>query len=182
MKENNKKTCLTIIKWVNNPILREKSAEIEYIDAKLQDFAIDLLDTMWEKDWVWLAAPQVGKNIRMIAITQWKTKWKKIELKWEEIMINPKYLFKSKETQIDEEWCLSIPWITWKVERHSSIKIEYTDINWITHIHKAEWMNARIIQHEMDHLDWILFTDKQIKQEKKIDLSKSLFIKNQTSN
>ena len=176
-KKSKKKTYLTIYKGINNPILREISKEIEFIDENIQNFWLELLDTMWEKDWVWLAAPQVWHNIRMIAITQWKSKWKKIELKWEEIMINPKYLSKSKEMLIDEEGCLSIPWITWKVERHASIKVEYYDINWNIQTVKAEWINARIIQHEMDHLEWILFVDKQIKEEKKIDLKKSLFIK-----
>jgi len=73
----------------DNKILRTKSKEISAITNDIIDFAGDLLELMYEYDLVWLASPQIGKNIRMIATTTWKT-WKKWqELASEEIMINP---------------------------------------------------------------------------------------------
>lgn len=175
MKKNSNKKILNIEIWVNNPILREKSKNVVNINEDIQNFCIDLLDTMREKDWVWLAAPQVWKNIRIVAITQWKTKWQKYELLSEEILINPQIKSKSNEIEIDEEWCLSVPWIKGKVKRHKTISIEYQNINWHTKILRANWFNARIIQHELDHLDGILFVDKLIKKPE-INFNKAMNI------
>jgi peptide deformylase len=104
-----------------NPILRKKSAPIQSFDAEVQDFAEVLLTLMYEYDGVGLASPQLGQNIRMIAVTQWKeekakstgAKGKKKKpqrtLIGEYVMINPTILEHSESTQITEEACLSVP-------------------------------------------------------------------------
>ena len=145
--------------WANNPILRRKSEAVKQIDDKVRSFAEILRILMYEYDWVWLAAPQIWENIRIIAVTFWRKKGKKYEFIKDEVMINPKITYFSKETNIEEEACLSLPGITGDVERANEIVVEYLDVNWKKKKQKLTWLNARIVQHEVDHLDWILFID-----------------------
>jgi len=148
--------------WVDNKILRTKSKEISKIDNDIIEFANILLELMYEYDWVWLASPQIWKNIRMVATTTRKT-WKKWqELVSENILINPIITEASKEMVTSEEACLSLPNIVWNVKRHKNITIEYKDINWFKKKKKLKNYNAFIVQHELDHLDGILFVDKLI--------------------
>ena len=132
--------------WENNEILRRKSEKVDIFDNEIQEFAEILLDLMYAYDWVGLAAPQVGKNIRIIATTQWKEvkKWQK-------------------------EACLSVPWLCGDVERWTRIVVKYQDKKWKLHTQKYTWFSAIVIQHEMDHLEWILFTDKTIGKIRKIN-------------
>ena len=150
---------------IDNKILRAKNEEIKVIDPDLKDFAEDLLDLMYEYDGVWLAAPQIGKNIRMIAITTRKETKKWPELTNEEVMINPVITEVSDEMVVSEEACLSLPNIVWDVKRHKNIVVEYKNIEWFKKKKKLKNYNAFIIQHELDHLDWILFVDKIIKDK-----------------
>ncbi len=148
----------------DNKILRTKSKEISAITNDIIDFAGDLLELMYEYDWVWLASPQIGKNIRMIATTTWKT-WKKWqELASEEIMINPVITEKSDEMVVSEEACLSIPNVIGNVKRHKNITVEYKNIEWFKKRKKLKNYNAFIVQHEIDHLNGILFIDKLISE------------------
>ena len=159
--------------WENNKILRKKSDRVDIFDDEIKDFAEILLDLMYAYDGVWLAAPQVGKNIRVIAITQWKEmkKWRKTDKKiiWETAMINPEILEHSEEIKKWEEACLSVPWLCGDVERWTRIIVKYQDKKWKIHVQKYTWFSAVVIQHEMDHLDWILFTDKVIGKIREID-------------
>ena len=110
----------TIQTWTNNPILRTKSEKITKIDEDLINLWNDMIDLMYENDWVWLAAPQIWKNIRMIAVTSRKETKKWQELASETIMINPEIIEKSNETIIGKEACLSVPDVTWYVKRHKN--------------------------------------------------------------
>ena len=144
----------------NNKILRTKSDEIKEINEDMREFAKILSHLMWKYDGVGLAAPQIGENIQMISITTRKEtkKWRKqID---EIIMINPKIKEKSINTWVDLEACLSLPEIEWNVRRYNDIVVEYTTIKWDKKKKKFKWFNARIIQHEIDHLHGILFIDK----------------------
>ncbi len=150
---------------IDNKILRTKSKEISAIDNDVINFADDLLELMYEYDGVWLAAPQVGKNIRMIAITtrkEWK-KWPELVSEW--VMINPVILEASTEMVVSEEACLSLPNVIWDVKRHKNITIEYKNIEWFKKKKKLKNYNAFIVQHEIDHLDGILFVDKVIPEK-----------------
>lgn len=146
----------------DNKTLRTKSKEITVIDSDLKDFADDLLDLMYEYDGVGLASPQVWKNIRMIAITTRKNGKKWQELASEEVMINPIITEASPAMVISDEACLSLPNVIWDVKRHKNIIVEYKNIEWFKKKKKLKNYNAFIIQHEIDHLDWILFIDKMI--------------------
>jgi len=156
----------TIQTWANNEILRKKSEKITKIDEDLINLWNDMIELMYENDWVGLAAPQIWKNIRMIAVTSWKETKKWPELASETIMINPEILEKSEEMIIWKEACLSVPEVEWFVKRHKNITVEYTSIDWHKKTKKLKDYNAVIIQHEVDHLNWILFTDKLEKDYK----------------
>lgn len=175
-KIKNLKLFYPVEKWENNKILRNISKKITIFDDELLDFAETLNELMFEYDGVWLAAPQIGKNIRMISITL-RNIWKKdISLKKSEIMINPEMIYASKEKEIDDEWCISLPGMECKVRRSKDIKVKYQDIFWNFKIISAKGFNARIILHEMDHLDGILMSDRA--ESKKIKNTIKNMIKN----
>lgn len=145
-----------------NPILRKKSEEIkpEKISNKnFQDLCDDMILTMKKKDGVGLAAPQIGKNIRLVIVN---TKDGPV------CAINPKIIKKSLTKAWDDEGCLSVPNTYGKVKRFKKIKCTYLDKTGKKIMIKAEGMMARVFQHEIDHLDGILFIDKA-KDIKKIE-------------
>lgn len=150
----------TIQTWDKNPILRSKSEYITEINDDIKDFCKDLIKLMRKHDGVWLAAPQVGKNLRIIATTQRDMKKNKEKLLAETIMINPEIKEASQNMIIWEEACISLPNILGKVKRHKSLTIEYIDIKGNKQKKKLKDFNAVIIQHEIDHLEGVLFTDK----------------------
>lgn len=156
----------TIETWTNNKILRKKSEKITKIDEDLINLWNDMIELMYENDWVGLAAPQIWKNIRMIAVTSRKETKKWQELASETIMINPEITEESNEMIIWKEACLSVPDVTWYVKRHKNITVEYTSLDWRRKTKKLKDYNSVIIQHEVDHLNWILFTDKLEKDYK----------------
>ena len=144
-----------------SPLLREKSEEIDLKKIKaneLKGLCADMIKTMKENDGVGLAAPQVGKSIRLITINT------KDEPK---IMINPKITGKSWAKEWNEEGCLSVPGFYGKVRRNKKINCIYFDKKAQKTKIQAQGLLAFVIQHEIDHLDGILFIDKA-KEIKKI--------------
>ena len=152
--------------WENNQILRKKCDKVDIFDDDIAEFCENILDLMYGYDWVGLAAPQIWKNIRVIATTQRKEskKWNRTrrDIIWETVMVNPEILEHSWEKRKWEEACLSVPGLCGDVQRWTRIVVKYQDKNWKNHVQKYTWFSAVVIQHEMDHLDWILFTDKVI--------------------
>lgn len=139
---------------IPSPLLRQKSEKIntdELKNKKFQDFCNDMAKTMKEKDGIGLAASQVGQNIRLIVVN---------EKSGAVCMINPKVTKKSLLKEWDEEGCLSVPGIYGKVKRNKKIVCEYLDREGNKKKINAEGLLARVILHEIDHLDGILFTDK----------------------
>lgn len=137
-----------------HPALRQKSKVVdlqELKDKKLRAFCLSMAKTMLKKEGVGLAASQVGKNIRLNVIN---IKGKQI------IMINPKIVKKSLLKEWGEEGCLSVPDTFGDVKRHKKITCCYFDLDKKENKIKAEGLLARVIQHEIDHLDGILFIDK----------------------
>ena len=147
---------------VNNPILRKVSDPVQNITPAMQELAEALSTLMREYDGVGLAAPQIGKNVRMVSVTQRDTSKKEREFLEEFVMINPMIIGKSDTLCVDEEACLSLPGETGNVQRPDSITVQFQTIDGKSHIHKADGYNARIIYHEIDHLDGILFVDKVV--------------------
>ncbi|MBI5765813.1 peptide deformylase [Candidatus Falkowbacteria bacterium] len=135
-----------------NPILRKKSRAVkDILTQKIQELIPQMAETMVNHDGVGLAAPQIGKNIRLITVNH---KDRVLAI------INPKIARKSFIKEWCEEGCLSVPDKFGEVKRSKSIIIEYFDEKNNQKILKAPGLLARVIQHEIDHLDGILFIDK----------------------
>ncbi|MFA7702540.1 MAG: peptide deformylase [Patescibacteria group bacterium] len=142
-----------------NPILRKKSRPLtaaEINSPKIQSLISDMEKTMIIKDGAGLAAPQISENIRLLVL---RDNEKVI------VMINPQITKKSWAKEIDEEGCLSVldkngNIIFGNVERHKRIQCVYLDAKNKKQRISAEHVLARIIQHETDHLDGVLFIDK----------------------
>ncbi len=151
---------LKIETWKNNEILRKVAKEI-----KPQDYSkvIKLWKEMVKyiknpKNWgVGLAAPQVWHSIRIVVVSLLKNRedenFKTV------MMINPEILEHNNVKEAEKEWCLSVPWEEWEVERYTAIKLKYIDDKKSTKVINLTWVSARIVQHEIDHINWILFTD-----------------------
>jgi len=139
-----------------SPILRKKAETIKNpLDAAIQKLIPILTETMIQEDGIGIAAPQVGESIQMIIINH---KDKPL------VMINPKIIIKSIRTEIAEEGCLSVPGIFGMVKRSKKIKANALDSTGKLFTIKAEGLLARVIQHEVDHLNGILFIDKMVKK------------------
>lgn len=143
------------------PVLKKVAAEIEKDEEGLSELIADMWETMYNANGVGLAAPQVGISKRLFLVDT-------IQLKDEEksqngikkAFINPTILEEDGELWPYEEGCLSIPKLTGDVERQEQIVIEYWDEHFEKHIDTYDGMNARVIQHEYDHLEGILFTER----------------------
>ena len=149
----------------NHPILRTVSSPVWLIDKDLKQFARNLLMLMHVYHGVWLASPQIWHNIRIIAVSQWKTDKKNNMIGKciaEHIMINPVIIDHSEEIDVGTEWCLSLPWLQWKVQRYHTITVTYKDLNNQKKTLRLQGLDARIVQHEIDHLDGILYIDKLV--------------------
>lgn len=137
-----------------NPKLKEKSLEItpEMIsDPEFKEFVQNMKQTMIKKDGIGLAAPQVDRLIRVIVIN--------ID-SMSQAFINPKITKKSLRKNIMEEGCLSIPGVYKNVKRSNSVSVEYLDMDGKKHKIKTSGLPARVFQHEIDHLDGVLFIDR----------------------
>lgn len=135
---------------IGDPVLRKKAKRVEKIDDEIKKLAEDMMETMKSADGVGLAAPQVGRSIRMIVVSY--------EGK-DMVLINPEIIEKEGES-IDIEGCLSVPGVEVPVKRAEKITLKFQNLKGKTQIIKAEGMWARIFQHEIDHLDGILIVDK----------------------
>ena len=138
-----------------DPILRKTASKITSFDQRLKDFVLEMRDTMYEKDGIGLAAPQIGKSVQLAVIDP------SAEGKNFLVLINPVITFFSEETEDYEEGCLSVPDIRCIVNRPKIISVEAYDENGNTFALKhCDQLTARVIQHEIDHLNGILFIDR----------------------
>ncbi len=158
---------LKIEVWENNKILRTKSKVLNKAEIKkFEKLAKEMVKYIKNPDnwWVWLAAPQVGENIRLITVSLLKD--------WEDesfptiAMFNPEILDKSEDIASTEEGCLSLPNVREEVFRPKKVKIKYLDEKAKEKILVLDYPSSAIVQHEIDHLDWILFIDRAKKQKK----------------
>lgn len=147
-----------------NAILRKKSSPVVQVTKDIKRLLKKMEDTMHEENGIGLAAPQVGIHLRVILITifrEYMTKEGKIEYEEDKIlpMINPVITSYSLETELGEEGCLSIPGFYDNVRRARGVEVEFLDINGKKQKVRLGGLNARQVQHEIDHLDGKLFTD-----------------------
>jgi peptide deformylase len=165
-----------------NPVLKKVAVDIEKDYPDLQKLVDDLFDTMYHSEGLGLAAPQIGKSIRLFVIDGAPVAEDEPELAdFKKAFINAHLVEKCGELVPMNEGCLSIPHIREEVKRESHIRIHYYDENWEYHDEVYDGYKARIIQHEYDHLDGILFTEKinplkrQLIRGKLLDISKGKF-------
>mgnify|MGYP001588096069 CR=1 FL=1 len=139
----------------DNKILRNISSPIKKIDRKLLRFIEDMELTMEHEKGIGLAAPQVGANMRVVICKfNYDTPHELIVP-----MINPRILHKSKAMSLSEEGCLSLPKQFDSIGRHDSLTVKYLDVKGKENVLQLSGLNARIVQHEADHLDGKLYID-----------------------
>jgi peptide deformylase len=144
-----------------HPVLKKVAADIEKNYPGLQKLVDDLFDTMYHSEGLGLAAPQIGKSVRIFVIDGAPVAEDEPELAgFKKAFINAHIVEKSGEKVPMNEGCLSIPNLREEVKRESHIRLEYYDENWEFHDDVFDGYKARIIQHEYDHLDGILFVDR----------------------
>lgn len=144
-----------------HPVLRKVAKDINKDYHGLEQVIADLFETLYRSEGLGLAAPQIGKSIRIFVIDGKPVADEEPELAdFKKAFINAHVTEKSGDLQLMTEGCLSIPNLREEVNRESHIRITYYDENWQFHDEVFEGYKARIIQHEYDHLDGILFTDK----------------------
>jgi peptide deformylase len=144
-----------------NAVLRKVAEPIQSDYANLSSLITNMFETMYHAEGVGLAAPQVGLPIRLVVIDLAPFKEDDPELgTFKVVMINPTILERSEEEITMEEGCLSIPGIHESVSRSEKITINYFDADFKEYTQEFEGFRARVIQHEYDHLEGNLFTDK----------------------
>ncbi|MFO8022066.1 MAG: peptide deformylase [Perlabentimonas sp.] len=144
-----------------SPILRKTATDISPDYPELNRLIEDMFETMYHSDGIGLAAPQVGLSKRLFVIDASPLEEEHPEMKdFKRIFINAKIIERTGSNQSYNEGCLSIPNIREDIQRPESILISYVDENFEPHEEHFDGIAARIIQHEYDHLDGILFTDR----------------------
>ena len=141
---------LPIVIGPDNPILRKKTKPVPKVTKDLKQLIKDMIETMHEASGVGLAAPQVNRSERIcIAVID-----KKVTP-----MINPVITLRSKEKDIDQEGCLSLPNVWLMIPRSVGITLTYTDMKGKKQQRKLSHFSARVVQHEVDHLEGVLIVD-----------------------
>ena len=159
-----------------DPVLRKKAKEINKDYPKLDELLQNMWDTMYHAYGVGIAAPQIGLPIRVFVVDatpfaedEELTEEEKNDLRnLKKVFINPKILKEEGSEWAFNEGCLSIPDIREDVFRKPDISIEYLDENFEKHTDTFTGLSARVIQHEYDHIEGILFTDKLSSLKKRL--------------
>lgn len=143
----------------DNPVLRRKGKKVQKITPEIQQLIDDMVDTMRAAPGVGLAAPQVAQSLRLFAAELEENPEMPGSGKLY-VVINPEYVFKSDEMVSGVEGCLSVPGWAGEVDRHVKVAIKGLDRHGRKIKLEAEGWLARVFQHEIDHLDGVLFTDR----------------------
>jgi len=153
-----------IVKYPN-PLLKKRSEEVKEISEDVKNLIKDMEEAMVKNNGIGLAAPQVGESKRIIIIQDGQ------EIK---VFVNPVIIKKSRDKEIMEEGCLSLPNVYFKIKRSKEIEVESLNEKRERLKIRAKGKPARIIQHEVDHLDGILFINRlgfwqKLKNRKKLN-------------
>jgi peptide deformylase len=140
-----------MIKGLDDPIVRQKAKKVGKVDAQIRSLIADLVETMRAAPGVGLAAPQVGVPLRVAVVEVEKVLY---------TLVNPEILEYSKETQIGPEGCLSIPGYWADLTRPLRVRVRALDRGGKRFTLNAEGFLARALQHEIDHLDGVLYIDR----------------------
>lgn len=160
-----------------DPVLRQKAKDVGK-GTDLKQLIEDMYETMNAASGIGLAAPQIGKGIRLFIVDGTSLEDEEGMTDFKKVFINPVILEELGDPWEFEEGCLSIPSIREKIKRKEEVRIKYLDENWEPHEEEYDGMKARIIQHEYDHLEGKLFLDyltplkKKLLKGKLTDISK----------
>lgn len=135
--------------------LRQISAPVTRVDKALRAFVDDMFETMYDAPGIGLAAIQVGEPKRLFTLDVSKREDNREPM----VVINPEITWVSEETNVYEEGCLSIPEYYEEVERPAQVRLKYRDIDFVEREIEADGLLATCIQHELDHLNGVLFID-----------------------
>lgn len=142
-----------------DPFLRLKAKQVTKFDAELQTLIENMFETMRAAPGVGLAAPQIGESLRLVVVEYTEDEDENAKPK-KYVLINPEIVKRSEETVTDLEGCLSLPGLAGRVERHQSVTVKAKNrFGKSLKIEAEEWL-ARIFQHEIDHLDGVLYIDR----------------------
>ncbi|MCC7297641.1 MAG: peptide deformylase [Bacteroidia bacterium] len=142
-----------------NPVLRKKAENILPDYNGLKELIENMFETMYDSNGIGLAAPQIGLAIRLFIVDGTEIE-DESTADFKKVFINPEILEEFDTKWEYEEGCLSIPTVRADVSRHSKLRIRYMDENFKEFEEEYNGMAARIIQHEYDHIEGILFTDR----------------------
>jgi peptide deformylase len=152
-----------------SPVLRQIAKEIDANYPNLKQFIDDMFETMYRADGMGLAAPQVGKPIRIFVIDGTSLEEDEPSMKdFKKVFINPKILKLEGESVAMNEGCLSLPKLREDVNRNNKVRIRYYDETWNLLEEEYEGLKARVVQHEYDHLEGIMFIDRKSPLRKKL--------------
>jgi peptide deformylase len=154
------------LRIMGDPVLREKAAPVARVTSEIRTLIADMFDTMYAEEGVGLAAPQVGVDARVIVVDPHEGDAQPLAL------VNPEIVYFSEEVDRAEEGCLSIPGLKEIVERSLAVRVQGLDPDGNPVTIEAEGFVARILQHEVDHLDGILFIDRVSPIKRKMLLAK----------
>jgi peptide deformylase len=142
------------VRLLGDPVLREKAAPVDAVTEAVRSLIADMFETMYAEDGVGLAAPQIGISERILVIDTREDGISPIAL------VNPVILEASEETEKAEEGCLSLPGLNDVVERSARVIVNGLDPDGRPRQIEAEGLLSRALQHEIDHIDGILFIDR----------------------
>ena len=148
------------IETYGSPVLRQKAAAVRAPLDGLRSLAEDMFETMYAEPGIGLAAPQVGVSQRLVVIAAVADDDAGEHVGPRLVLVNPEILSASADTTPYEEGCLSVPGITEIVDRPRAIRFAYTDLDGQRIERDAAGLLARVVQHEIDHLDGVLFVDR----------------------
>lgn len=143
------------IVWAPDPVLKAKCARVETVDDEVRRLMDDMLETMYDAPGVGLAAPQVGVKRRVIVVDCARADEKPAPIR----MVNPELIAVSEAETTNEEGCLSLPGHYADVTRPAEAKVRYLDETGATREIEADGLLATCVQHEIDHINGILFVD-----------------------
>jgi peptide deformylase len=138
-----------------HPLLKLRARPVETVDAEVRALMDDMLETMYRAPGIGLAAPQVGVSRRIVVVDLAKEDQPRAPLR----LVNPEITWRSEEEVVMEEGCLSLPEQFAEIGRPAAVRLRYRDETGAERTLEADGLLARCLQHEVDHLDGILFVD-----------------------
>jgi peptide deformylase len=142
------------LRYYGDPVLRKKAEPVTKFDEYVRDLVENMIEIMRDHEGIGLAAPQIGHSIRCVVIDPSAEGARPL------VLINPEFTFKSEETELHEEGCLSFPDLHVDIVRHKTVSVKAFDERGKEFaIEKAEDMLSRALQHEIDHIDGLFIVD-----------------------